>query len=303
MTRRGQAFTCYGLALGLALAVALLGPDAVGGMQILTMLTPAVSVLLMMRFATDRRGRRSSWHDLGLGRAGLRLWPLAVMVPAAVVAASYALASVVYPVSWSFRDGAAMNLTANIVVISTFAIFEEVCWRGYLLPRLDEGGAWAASAAVGLMHGVWHLPLIVLTTAYNPVGNRWIVIPLFLALLTTAGVVYGWLRTMSASLWPVVIAHGTFNAVLATASESSQGRDENTLAYLTGETGVMTLIAVGIAGCLMSWYATPRRATAVRTYSHATRAGHHRSGATPGHPVCPHQPHHAPGPSGASQEP
>jgi membrane protease YdiL (CAAX protease family) len=32
--------------------------------------------------------------------------------------------------------------------------------------------------------------------------------------LTAAGVLYGYLRDASGSLWPVVIAYGTFNAVL-----------------------------------------------------------------------------------------
>ena len=59
MAGRRQALTCYGLALGLALAVALFGPDADGGMQILTMFTPTVAVLLMMVFATDELGQRS----------------------------------------------------------------------------------------------------------------------------------------------------------------------------------------------------------------------------------------------------
>jgi membrane protease YdiL (CAAX protease family) len=56
--------------------------------------------------------------------------------------------------------------------------------------------------------------LMLLTTAYNPAGNRLIVVPLFLAILTVARIHYGYLRNASGSLWPVVIAHGTFNAVL-----------------------------------------------------------------------------------------
>jgi membrane protease YdiL (CAAX protease family) len=67
---------------------------------------------------------------------------------------------------------------------------------------------------VGFLHGVWHLPLMLMTTAYNPAGNRLITVPIFLAVLTGAGVIYAYLRWTSGSIWPVIIAHGTFNAVL-----------------------------------------------------------------------------------------
>ena len=255
MSRRRQALTCYGLALGLALTVALFGPDADGGMQILTMFTPTIAVLLMMWFATDELGRRSSWRDLGLRRLGLRSWPAALALPALVVGASYAATALVYPVSWQADPGVAIHLLIKIVIISVLAAFEEVCWRGYMLPRLDARNGPRSAAAVGLLHGIWHLPLILLTTAYNPVGSRWLVIPLFLGLLTTAGVIYGWLRAVSASLWPVIVAHGTFNAVLGTAVDSTSGHNENTLAYLTGETGVFTLLAAGIVAYVLtrSW--------------------------------------------------
>jgi len=110
---------------------------------------------------------------------------------------------------------------------------------------------------VGFLHGVWHLPLMLLTTAYNPVGNRLIVVPLFLAVLTAAGVLYGYLRNESGSLWPVVIAHGTFNAVLGVLAGAAVADNPTLAAYLTGETGVFTLLAVVI----VAWVLMKRSAT------------------------------------------
>ena len=66
---------------------------------------------------------------------------------------------------------------------------------------------------------------MLLTTAYNPAGNRLITVPLFLAVLTGAGVLYGYLRDMSGSLWPVIIAHGTFNAVLGILADAAVTSD------------------------------------------------------------------------------
>lgn len=102
----------------------------------------------------------------------------------AVLVASYGAATVLGVVSWRFAPDTAVNLAINIVIVSFFAFFEEIGWRGYMLPKLETGYPRLAPALVGFLHGVWHLPLMLLTTAYNPAGNRLIVVPLFLAVLT-----------------------------------------------------------------------------------------------------------------------
>ena len=163
-----------------------------------------------------------------------------------MLVASYGAVTVVGTVTWQFEPDAAINLAINIVIVSFFAFFEEIGWRGYLLPKLSASYPKLAPALVGFLHGVWHLPLMLLTTAYNPAGNRLIVVPLFLAVLTVAGILYGYLRNASGSLWPVVIAHGTFNAVLGTLAGAAVAANPNTAAYLTGETGVFTLLALVI---------------------------------------------------------
>jgi membrane protease YdiL (CAAX protease family) len=80
------------------------------------------------------------------------------------------------------------------------------------------------------------------------------VAPLFLAVLTVAGILYGYLRNASGSLWPVVIAHGTFNAVGVLAGGAVV--DNPTTADLTGETGVFTLLAL----IIVAWILTRRSA-------------------------------------------
>jgi len=211
-------------------------------------------VLLMLLVITPDGYHKAGWAQLGLHRAGFRYWPLALLAPAAVLVASYGAATVVGTVTWQFEPDAAINLAINIVIVSFFAFFEEIGWRGYLLPKLSASYPKLAPALVGFLHGVWHLPLMLLTTAYNPAGDRLIVVPLFLAVLTVAGILYGYLRNASGSLWPVVIAHGTFNAVLGTLAGAAVAANPNTAAYLTGETGVFTLLALVIlTWVLMRW--------------------------------------------------
>jgi uncharacterized membrane protein len=54
-----------------------------------------------------------------------------------------------------------------------------------------------------------------------------------------------------------VIAHGTFNAVLGALAGAAVVGNPNTAAYLTGETGVFTLLALVI----LTWMLMRRSAT------------------------------------------
>ena len=251
MTNRQKGVTFYLLTLAMAVAVALVGPDDDDQLQILNMLTPTIGVLLLLLVLTPDGYHRAGWAQLALHRPGWRAWPLALIAPTAILCASYAAAWLVGALSFDFEADALINLVIKIVINSFFAVFEEIGWRGYLLPQFGSGGSIGAALVVGILHGVWHLPLMLLTTAYNPAGNRMVTVPIFLAVLTGAGVIYAYLRWTSGSLWPVVIAHGTFNAVLGTLDQAAIP-DPATVAYLTGETGIFTLAAVAIVAIALA---------------------------------------------------
>jgi CAAX protease family protein len=216
------------------------------------MATATVGVLLMMLVVTRDGRHRAGWAGLALHRAGWRYWPLAVLAPAGVLGASYGGATLAGVVSWHLTPDVPVNLVVGIVVSSAVAVLEEVGWRGYLLPKLAAGSGGAAPALVGFLHGVWHLPLMLLTTAYNPIGNRLITVPIFLALLTGAGVLFGYLRTASGSTWPAVVMHGTWNAIWTTLAGAAVIKQPMTAAYVTGETGVFTLVAVAIVAAVLA---------------------------------------------------
>ena len=126
---------------------------------------------------------------------------------------------------------------------------------------------------MGFLHGVWHLPLMLMTTAYNPAGNRLITVPIFLAVLTGAGVIYAYLRWTSGSIWPVIIAHGTFNAVLGAFCRGSRIPDAAAAAYLTGETGLFTLAGVAITALVLARHYRSVRST--ESDERRTQAGEH----------------------------
>ncbi|MGP6175809.1 CPBP family intramembrane glutamic endopeptidase [Microbacterium sp. A196] len=99
---------------------------------------------------------------------------------------------------------------AGATINSALAFGEEIGWRGFLVPALRPLGTWPALLISGAVWGLWHSPVILL--GYN-FGRLDITGVLFMTGGCIAwGVLLGWLRLRSASVWPAVFAHGAMNA-------------------------------------------------------------------------------------------
>jgi uncharacterized protein len=143
------------------------------------------------------------------------------------------------------------NVIISIVVVTILALTEEIGWRGYLLPRIQTiVSKRKAALAVGLIHGMFHVPLMVLTTTYNNVGNRWIVVPTVVVTLTAAGVFYAWLKDRSGSVWPVAVAHGTVNVLIDGAAYAAI-LSPVAFAYTATESGFVTMVTAMVLGAVL----------------------------------------------------
>ncbi len=248
-----QSVVFLGLVFAIVIATALALPHAPGvTTPLLAMQTPVFVVLLITVFGTARGGRRALLASLAVHRLGLRSWPVAFLVSAVAIfvlpyAAAVALGSaavIPLPASTAFWLDAGLSLVIQVASMTVLVLGEEIGWRGYLLPRVQAlvSKRWAA-LVVGFVHGLFHLPLILLTTTYDSVGSRWIVAPVVVAALTGAGVVYAWLRDRSGSVWPVALAHATINTLIDGAGLVVVVAPV-TLAYTAGESGVATVLVV-----------------------------------------------------------
>ena len=263
-----SAATFYLLAFAMVVAVAL-----TGGTTAAAMLTPAVAAVLMLLLITRQGWTRDGWASLGLHRLGLRTWPVAILLPLLVVAVGAAVVLATDAAHWQYPEQAANYpawtlpafLLANIAYASvTTSLTEEIGWRGYLLPRLATLGVRRALLLSGLLHGIWHLPVMLLTYLYHPVGSRLVVVPMFLVAVTALGVFYGWLRLQTDSIWPAVLAHSAHNVAVAWMSGLMIG-NAVVIQYVAGEGAVTTAAYVAVAAWLLLRAGNPRSTATVTT--------------------------------------
>ncbi|MEV4564813.1 CPBP family intramembrane glutamic endopeptidase [Nonomuraea sp. NPDC049419] len=128
------------------------------------------------------------------------------------------------------------------------ALGEEWGWRGWLLPRLTAAnGAVMGLVYSGLIWGLWHAPITLLGYNYPRLGS-WAALA-FIGFCTVGGVVIGWLRLRSGSVWPAVVAHASLNAVAGPVlllGDAAHPPNE-IFAGITGVVGWVLLALVGAA--------------------------------------------------------
>ncbi len=124
---------------------------------------------------------------------------------------------------------------------------EEWGWRGYLLPRLLPLGQWPALILSGAIWGLWHAPLILLGYNYpTHLASGWLIM---VAMCIVWGILFGWTRLATGSVWPAVLAHGALNgsAGLVHALFMQGTSFDTALVGVTGVTGwILPLLIIGL---------------------------------------------------------
>lgn len=187
----------------------------------LYMCTPALAALVILLVATRDGFSREGWKTVGLHRLGLNVWWIAIGVTfftslvASAIVWTTPLASFILP-EGGLGTPLLQFLVGIVIMTLTFSLGEELGWRGYLLPYLLFVGRTRALVLVGLIWAAWHMPMIFLTPLYHSVGNRLIVLPLFVGTIVAASFVFGYLRILTGSVWPASLAHSVHNVAWST---------------------------------------------------------------------------------------
>ncbi|WP_313813055.1 CPBP family intramembrane glutamic endopeptidase, partial [Glutamicibacter sp.] len=98
------------------------------------------------------------------------------------------------------------------------AMGEEIGWRGWLWPRLQKYGRVPAIFVSGVIWGLWHAPLILLGYNYPFAEGAWGLV-FMCGMCIVVGAFFGWLRTISGSVWPCAMAHADSSMSVKQQSE------------------------------------------------------------------------------------
>ena len=196
-----------------------------------------------------------------IGRAYMLAFGLPLVVGGVAYGCAYLLGLARFnPPPFPFAVGSpiaqfGLNVLFSVILIILLlpsAGGEEIGWRGYLLPRLIDAAIPKPVLLTSLIWGAWHLPVVF--AGVYAVGPS----PLFsaagLMVATLAfGSILAWLRLGTGSIWPCIIAHAAWNAIINGAfTPATQNATEN---VWVGETGILVAATLVVAALWLrkSW--------------------------------------------------
>lgn len=140
-------------------------------------------------------------------------------------------------------------IVIQTVVTAFLAFGEEIGWRGWLLTSLRPLGTWPALLIVGVIWGLWHAPLILL--GYNFSRPDITGLAFMVGGCMMLGILFGWLRLRTGSVWPAVFAHAGLNAssglLLALFFDAAAPMPDMALVATLGVAGwIVSAIVIGL---------------------------------------------------------
>ena len=178
-------------------------------MGLLGSLVPSTVAIVLVAVIHGKRGVRSLLGRLVKWRVGLR-WYLVVLILPLLVPLGLGLSILL--------GGPAPTVDSTVIAVLVgfvFSIFpgsavgEELGWRGFALPHLqDSRSALTAAVVLGPLWGCYHLPLWLTGNATHPL----LMFPAFVLSAIALSVLLAWIyNSTGGSLLLVVLLHATAN--------------------------------------------------------------------------------------------
>ena len=210
---------------------------------------PSLAGIAVVAFFSSPAGLRD-WAGRCLNwRVGWRWFVLAFLAPPAVMVCALGLHAALggelpaWPASGHIPLAVA---NFGFVLLIGGPLGEEFGWRGYLMPAITAHLNWrAASLVIGVVWGVWHLPLFFMAeTAQSQMA-----IPVFMLNILAGSVLFGWLfERTPGSVFPALVLHTSLNAwagMLAIVPTAATGRPYALATALLVLVAVALLLAPG----------------------------------------------------------
>jgi membrane protease YdiL (CAAX protease family) len=186
-----------------------------------------VAAIIMTSVVMGRRGPGTLFRQLRVWRVGIWWYLIAVLLPAGLWLAGRALDTLLgrsYTVESVATDpDLAPYLAGFLIGAFIYTLGEELGWRAYALPRLQQHrSALVAALVIGVLWGLWHVPTfiaqghtgtelvplvvspiaasVLFTWVYNSTGGSLLLVWLFHTASTITGYLFGELPTVTEEL-------------------------------------------------------------------------------------------------------
>ncbi len=177
-----------------------------------------------------------------------------------IYGAAYALAAVLGfergAPTWHGAQQIAANLALNVPLLMLFGLFgslgEELGWRGYLQPRLDQAGVRASLLIVIAVEWLFHIPFI-LFAGYTLSSSVALSVALFLGLKLGATPLWTFYTYRLRSIWVACLFHSIHNGVSQTIMPKLLGAGDELILQETGVLPVAVYLLVSGAVFAVLW--------------------------------------------------
>ncbi|PEL36228.1 CPBP family intramembrane metalloprotease domain-containing protein [Bacillus toyonensis] len=233
------------------------------------MFTPAISSIL------TRIILREGFKDVSFSLDNLKIWKgitLALIIPMIICGITYSIAWFSGFARFQLPQGGMLEPIYNIlglqylpiplrfifiVVLSGIlgsllnlipVMGEEMGWRGYMLTRLVDAEFSRPILISGLIWATWHVPIVIAGLYVEGTSVFLSVLGIYFCIVPFSYIT-AYLRLITGSVWPSVIIHTTWNAIIqgpfARATTGYQ------LEIWIGEAGLITALIISITAIIV----------------------------------------------------
>lgn len=234
------------------------------------MFTPAFSSIL------TRIILKEGFKDVSFSLGNLKIWKgigFALLIPMVICGITYSIAWLSGIARFQHPEGGMLEPIYNIlglqylpepfsfiylVVLSGIlgsllnlipVLGEEMGWRGYMLTRLVDAEFSRPILISGLIWATWHVPIVIAGLYVEGSSVLLSVLGIYFCIVPFSYIT-AYLRLITGSVWPSVIIHATWNAIIQGpfASASTGYQTE----IWIGESGLITAIIILITAIITS---------------------------------------------------
>ncbi|WP_439873525.1 CPBP family intramembrane glutamic endopeptidase [Bacillus mycoides] len=234
------------------------------------MFTPAISSIL------TRIILKEGFKDVSFSLGNLKIWKgigFALLIPMVICGITYSIAWLSGIARFQHPEGGMLEPIYNIlglqylpepfsfiylVVLSGIfgsllnlipVLGEEMGWRGYMLTRLVDAEFSRPILISGLIWATWHVPIVIAGLYVEGPSLVLSVLGIYFCIVPFSYIT-AYLRLITGSVWPSVIIHTTWNAIIqGPFARASTGYQTE---IWIGESGLITAIIILITAIIMS---------------------------------------------------